>query len=293
VSGAGVGAARLRVAVVEAAAAVVVRAVEDGVDPFRRVARRRARGVVVAVAGPGRDEDTVHLLPGEIDGRAGRGREVVVPVGGGALGGTAGRRLGEVVRLAGLVVDDRDHTAAAAAERVLRGGVGDTPGSNRRDVLGRPVRALDLVQGAVERAVERARRAVRGHAGRAAGCVDVARRGGDNGSRSHKGEETLLVEHGGWFGERVRSALVSLLESSSATTSESMHVVGLCLWKHVWRRRRRSKPIVTRPWSRNSCRQNSKRAIHTYPLCLMVLRGPFWTGTPSPMHGKRAGLGRQ
>src|SRR5262249_43077087 len=75
-----------------------------------------------------------------------------------------------------LVVDDRDHAARPGAERVLRGGVGVAAGAEQADVPGGVVRrAPDLVQRAVVRAVQGPGRAVRGHAGRAARGVDVAR----------------------------------------------------------------------------------------------------------------------
>src|SRR6185503_5740767 len=114
-----VAAVGLGVAVVEAAAAVVVGAVEDRVLALGVVPGRGAGGGVVPVPGARRDVDPVGLLPVE-RGRRGDGvGQVVRPA-----GRAAGRRLGEVVVVGRLVVDDRDDAAGAGAERVLRRGVG-------------------------------------------------------------------------------------------------------------------------------------------------------------------------
>ena len=161
----------LGVAVVEAAAAVVVRAVEDGVLAFRVVAGGDVLGAVVAVAVAGGDVDAVGLVAVDRDRRRGGVGEAV-----GAGGGTAGGRVGEVVAVAGLVVDLGDDAGRARAERVLRRGVGDPARAERADVRRGVVRgAPDLVQRPVVGGVQRPGRAVRRHAGRAAGGVDVAR----------------------------------------------------------------------------------------------------------------------
>ena len=96
----------------------------------------------------------------------------------------AAGRLGEVVVIGGLVVDLGDQAGRVGAERVLRGRVGvparirerQRAGLDDADVLDRVVRqAPDLVERAVVGGVQRPRGAVRGHAGRAGGGVDVTR----------------------------------------------------------------------------------------------------------------------
>src|SRR3954453_7073708 len=79
-----VAAVAFGVAVVEAAAAVVVGAVEDGVHAFGGVAGGDPVGVVVAVAGAGRDVDAVGLVAADRGGSGGGVGEVVVAAGGGA-----------------------------------------------------------------------------------------------------------------------------------------------------------------------------------------------------------------
>ena len=175
----------LGVAVVEAAAAVVVGAVEDGVHALGVVAGGDAVGVVVAVAGAGGDVDAVGLVAADGGGGGGGVGEVV-----GAACGAAGRGLGEVVAAAGLVVDHGDHADGAGAERVLRGGVGVPARAEHADVLGGVVRgAPDLVQRAVVRGVQRAGRAVRGHTRRTTAGVDVTRQRTSSlsGARRHSG----------------------------------------------------------------------------------------------------------
>lgn len=118
----------LGVSVVEAAARVVVRAVEHGVYALRLVLGRRAHGRVVAVAVVGRDEDAVCLFVAERHrGANGAGEGIVAPCFRAARG-AAGRSLGEVVVAAGLVVDDGDDAGCAGAERVLVAGVGYAAG---------------------------------------------------------------------------------------------------------------------------------------------------------------------
>src|SRR5579871_713047 len=116
---AGVGVAGLRVAVVEAAAGVVVGAVEDRVLALGVVTGGDAAGGVVAVAGAGRDEHAVDLVAAQKRRRRGGVREVVRPA-----GRAARRGLSQVVAASRLVVNDRDVAVRAGAERVLRGGVG-------------------------------------------------------------------------------------------------------------------------------------------------------------------------
>ena len=125
--------AGLGVAVVEAAATVVVGAVEDLVHALRRVACSCAAGGVVAVAGAGRDEDAVRLLTIQRDWCANRAGQVVVAIGFWAAE-AAGRSLGKVITAAGLVVNDRDEAGRAGAEGVLGGGIGNTAGGQWRDV---------------------------------------------------------------------------------------------------------------------------------------------------------------
>ena len=179
-------AVRLGVAVVEAAAAVVVRAVEDRVHALGVVPGGDAVGVVVAVAGAGRHEDAVGLVTSHRGGRGGRVGEVV-----GAARGTAAGCLGEVVAAARLVVDDRDQAGRARAERVLGGGVGVPARLQDTDVPGRVVRgAPNLVERSVVRGIQRPRRAVRRHAGGVAGRVDVARTGRGGPGRTGCGRRT-------------------------------------------------------------------------------------------------------
>lgn len=177
---------RLGIAIVEAAGAVIVRAVKNRIHALRRVAYGRPANGVVAVAGARRHEDAVRLLAVQRGRRADRAGEVVVAVALGTLE-AAGRRLREVVPAAGLVVDDGDEAGRAGAEGVLRGGVGHAAGGQRRDG-GRGIvgAALHLVERAAEGAVQGARGAVRGDAGRAASGVDVAGPGDDEGARGHK-----------------------------------------------------------------------------------------------------------
>src|ERR1035437_2890200 len=166
------------VAVVEAAACVVMHAIDDPILPFSLVVDRGALGVVLAEAHAGLDEDAVNLVARDRNRRHVGDWEVVEPTHGGAAESAAGR-LGEVVVLAGLVVDGGDPAVRVGAERVLRGRVGvsariGADGLDDADVQGFAVRlAQDLVERAVVGGVQRARGAVGGHAGIAAGGVDV------------------------------------------------------------------------------------------------------------------------
>jgi hypothetical protein len=96
----------------------------------------------------------------------------------GAAVARVNRRLGvvEVVAITGLVEDLGDHARGAGAEGVLGGGVGRPARAQRVDVGGGVVgRAAHLVKRPVVGGVERPGGAVRGHARRAGGGVDVAR----------------------------------------------------------------------------------------------------------------------
>lgn len=153
VAGASVGAAGLGVAVVEAAGVVVVRAVQDGVHAFGLVAGGSAGGFVVTVARAGGHEHAVGLLAIEGDGGADGAGEVVVAVDVGAVEASRGC-LGQVVAVAGLVVDDGDQAGGVGTEGVLGGGVGDATGCERGDGGGGVVGAtLELIEGAAEGAV--------------------------------------------------------------------------------------------------------------------------------------------
>src|SRR5581483_3764614 len=83
---------RLGIAVVEAAATVVVRAVEHRVLALRVVTRRDTAGRVVTVAVTSRDVDPVRLVAVQRSGRGSGDGETVR-----ASGRAAGRRVGEVV----------------------------------------------------------------------------------------------------------------------------------------------------------------------------------------------------
>ena len=176
-----VAAVDLGVAVVEAAAGVVVVAVNDPVLPLCLVVDRGALRVVLAEAHARRDEDAVGLVAHDRNRRHVGDREVVKPTHGRAAESAAGH-LDEVVVLRGLVVDGGDPAVRVGAERVLRGRVGVSArirdrrgdGLNDADVHGLAVRlAQDLVERAVVGGVQRARGAVGGHAGVAGGGVDV------------------------------------------------------------------------------------------------------------------------
>src|SRR5262249_5589915 len=119
----------LGVAVIEAAAAVEVGAVEDGVLAFEVVAGGDVPGAVVAVAVTRCDEDSVGCVATDRHRGGGSVREAVR-----AAGRAAARRVGEVVAVAGLVEDLGDDARGAGAERVLRGGVGGSAGTQRGDV---------------------------------------------------------------------------------------------------------------------------------------------------------------
>lgn len=196
-----VGAAGLGVAVVEAAAAVVVGAVEYRVHALRLVVYGRATGIVIAVAGTGRDEDAVRLLAIECDGGPDGTCQVVVAVG--LWAGEASRRsLSEVIAVAGLVVDDGDEACRVGAEGVLSGGIGDATGRQGPDSRRGVVRTtLDLVESAGKGTEKRSSRAVCSNAGRAARGVEVTWPGGHKGASGHeaKGKSGAKLREHSWF----------------------------------------------------------------------------------------------
>ncbi len=166
---AGVVGAGLRVAVVEAAAVVDVRAAGHHVHAFGVGAERDAVGGVVAVAVAAGDVQAVHRVAVQHHGqRVGLGAVVERRRAAAALDG-------EVVVARGLVVQDRDQAGGAGAERVLLRGVGEAALADRLDVGDGIVRLpLHLVEPAGVAAEQGARGAVGRHAGRAAVGVEVA-----------------------------------------------------------------------------------------------------------------------
>ena len=152
-----VAAVDLGVAVVEAAAGVVVVAVDDPVLPLRLVVDSGAFRVVLAEAHARRDENAVDLMAHDRNRRHVGDRKIVKPTHGRAAE-SAARCLGEVVVLGGLVVDLADPAVGVGAERVLRGRVRVSTrirnrrrdGLNDADVQSLAVR---LAQDLVERAV--------------------------------------------------------------------------------------------------------------------------------------------
>ena len=156
-------------------------AVHDPILSLRLIIHRRAMGVVIAQPHARGDEDAIDLVAHEGNRRPVGNREGVEPAHDhGDAGGTAGR-LGEVVAVAGLVVKGGDPAISVGAEGVLRGRVGVAAGVRRgglddADVQGLAVGlAHYLVERAVVGGVQRACGAVGGHAGGAAGGVDVTR----------------------------------------------------------------------------------------------------------------------
>ncbi len=148
--------------------------------PFGLIVDGRARRVVVPETHARLDEHAVDRVPRDGDGRHVGDRQVVEPAHGRAAE-SAARRLRQVVVVAGLVVDLRNPAVRVRAERVLRGRVGVPARLAVRARLHDADVArgeVGLAQHLVERAVvgcqQRARRAVRGHAGIAGGGIDVA-----------------------------------------------------------------------------------------------------------------------
>ncbi len=113
----------LRVAVVEAAAGVVVHAVDDPVLPFRLVVDRSALRVVDAETHSRLDEDAVDLVAHDRDRRHVREGQVVEAAHRRSAE-SAARRLDQVVVLGRLVVHLADPAVRVRAERVLRRGIG-------------------------------------------------------------------------------------------------------------------------------------------------------------------------
>ncbi len=147
---------------------------------LRLVVDRGALRVVHAEAHARLDEHAVDLVAHDRDRRHVGDGDVVEPAHG-RPAERAARRLGQVVVLGRLVVDGGDPAVRVGAERVLCGRVGVAAriragGLDDADVQGPAVRlAEDLVERAVVGSVQRARGAVRGHAGVAGGGVDVTR----------------------------------------------------------------------------------------------------------------------
>ncbi len=126
---AGIVVARLGVAVVEAASAIVVRAVEDRVLALWIVAGRDARCVVVTVPGARSHVDAVDVVATDRQWQCARVGEVIR-----AASCPAAGCLGEIVAMTGLVVDDGDDAGRACAERILRGCVGIAARAQDADV---------------------------------------------------------------------------------------------------------------------------------------------------------------
>src|SRR6185312_14760193 len=158
-------------AVVEAADGAVARAVDDHVHGLAGVALGQPLGRVVAVAdvlGRVVDVHAVRDVAADHD-LAVRGVGLVAAVGQPQRLG----RLGQVVVVRRLVVDDRDGAGGAGAESILHGDVDESARADR-DVLGGLVGgAPDLVQRAGVAAKQGADGAVRRHAGGVGGLIDV------------------------------------------------------------------------------------------------------------------------
>src|SRR5262249_5973609 len=119
------------VAIIEAAAGVVVVAINDPILPFRLIIDRGSLYVVLAQANTRRDEDAVRLLAHDRDRRHVGNREVIKPAHARAAESAAGR-LDEVVVLGRLVVDFGNPAVSVGAERVLCGRVGVSARIRRR-----------------------------------------------------------------------------------------------------------------------------------------------------------------
>ena len=177
-----VAAVDLGIAVVEAAAGVEVPAVDDPVLTLGLVVDRGALGVVFAQAHAGLDEHAVGLVAHDGHGRHIGERDVVEATLGRAVESAAGC-LGEVIVLAGLVVDDADPAIGVRAEGVLRCRIGVSAGirdgrCDGLDDVDVEGLAVGLAQHLIERPavdrVQRPRGAVGGHAGVTGGGVNVA-----------------------------------------------------------------------------------------------------------------------
>src|SRR5581483_6070284 len=108
---AGIVVARLGVAVIEAASAIEVRAVEDGVLALGIVAGRDARGMIVAVSGARSDKDAIDVVTADRHGQRGRVGQIIW-----AASGPATWCLSEIVTTPGLVIDDGDDAGCACTE---------------------------------------------------------------------------------------------------------------------------------------------------------------------------------
>ena len=166
------------VAVVEAAAAVVVVAVNDPILPLRLIIHCGAMRIVPPEAHARCDKDAVNFVAHDRNRRPVGDGDVVKPAHGRAAE-SAVRRLNEVVAMAGLVVDPGDPAIRVGAEGVLRRRVGVSArvrrgGLDDADVQGLAVRLThDLVERAIVGRIQRARGTVRGHAGITGSGVDV------------------------------------------------------------------------------------------------------------------------
>lgn len=141
------------VAVVEAASAVVMCAIENGVHSFWLITGGGAAHFVVSISSAGRDKYTVRLLAVECHGSTISGSEIVLTIRFWSLESTSWS-LGEMVATARLVIDDGDETCCVGTELVLSPGIGDTSSRQGRDVGSGTVRAtLDLVEGSRESTV--------------------------------------------------------------------------------------------------------------------------------------------
>ena len=191
-----VAAVGLGVAIVEAAAGIVVVSVDDPVLAFGLVVDSRAVRVVLPQAHARHEEETIDFMPHQGDGGHVRDGHRVESAERGPDKGAAGSLI-QVVALAGLVIKDGDPAGGVLAEFVLRGGVGIAAriaggSGDDADVQRSPVGlAHHLVQGAFIGGIQGAGGTVGGHAGSAAGGIDVTgtfRTRGDRGRALGKGD---------------------------------------------------------------------------------------------------------
>src|ERR1039458_1518003 len=170
----------LGVAVVEAAAAVEVLAADDPVLSLGLVVHGDALGIILAQAHAWLDENAVDLVAHDCDGGHVGDRNIIEATRCRTTKSTA-RRLGEVIALAGLVIDRHDPAIGVGAEGVLRGGIGISARIRGAGLHNTNVErlAVGLTQHLVKRAIvgriHRAGAAVGGHAWVAGGSVDVTR----------------------------------------------------------------------------------------------------------------------
>ncbi len=175
-----VAAVDLGVAVIEAAPGVIVQAVDDPIGAFCLVVDCCAFCVILAQPHTWRYEDAICLVAHDCDGRHVRDRQVVEAAHSWAAE-SAARRLGKVIVLRRLIVDHRDPALGLRAKYVLGRRIGiaariDGRWRHNADVEGLAIGLPHhLVERPVIRCVQRARCAVRSHAGVASRGVDVAR----------------------------------------------------------------------------------------------------------------------